>query len=111
VQLIFKILIIILFTSNAVSEDKEKFFSLENILSGPGIEKLYEEKFERKLSSEKIISSALDGSKDALFIVENFLKYSIIIAGIDDISSISSLKKYQRCFSPARSLYTSIIFS
>ena len=28
--------------------DNKEFFSLENILSGPGIEKLYEEKFERK---------------------------------------------------------------
>jgi len=59
--------------------DNKPFFSLENILSGPGIEKLYKEKFERKLSSEKIISSASDGNKDELFIIENFLKALILI--------------------------------
>ena len=72
-------------------KDKEKFFSLENILSGPGIEKLYEEKFERKLSSEKIISSALDGSKDALFIVENFLK--TLVSMINDLILSFSCEK------------------
>ena len=72
-------------------KDKEKFFSLENILSGPGIEKLYEEKFERKLSSEKIISSALDGSKDALFIVENFLK--TLVSMINDLVLSFSCEK------------------
>tara|TARA_Y100000992_G_scaffold64474_1_gene39699 strand:+ start:241 stop:1137 length:897 start_codon:yes stop_codon:yes gene_type:complete len=71
--------------------DKEKFFSLENILSGPGIEKLYEEKFERKLSSEKIISFALDGSKDALFIVENFLK--TLVSMINDLILSFSCEK------------------
>ena len=72
-------------------EYKEKFFSLENILSGPGIEKLYEEKFERKLSSEKIISSALDGSKDELFIVENFLK--TLVSMINDLILSFSCEK------------------
>ena len=59
--------------------DSKKFFSLENILSGPGIEKLYEEKFGRKLSSEKIISSALLGDKEDCFILENFLKALVSI--------------------------------
>ncbi len=72
-------------------KDKEKFFSLENILSGPGIEKLYEEKFERKLSSEEIISSALNGSKDALFIVENFLK--TLVSMINDLILSFSCEK------------------
>ena len=71
--------------------DNEKFFSLENILSGPGIERLYEEKFERKLSSEKIISSALDGSKDGLFIVENFLK--TLVLTINDLVLSFSCEK------------------
>ncbi|MEK9541664.1 MAG: ROK family protein [Gammaproteobacteria bacterium] len=71
--------------------DNEEFFSLENILSGPGIEKLYEEKFERKLSSENIISSALDGSKDGLFIVENFLKTLVSI--INDLVLSFSCEK------------------
>ena len=72
-------------------KDNEEFFSLENILSGPGIEKLYEEKFERKLSSENIISSALDGSKDGLFIVENFLK--TLISMINDLVLSFSCEK------------------
>ena len=71
--------------------DNKEFFSLENILSGPGIEKLYEEKFERKLSSENIISSALDGSKDGLFIVENFLKTLVSI--INDLVLSFSCEK------------------
>ena len=64
-------------------ERSEKFLSLENILSGPGIEMLYEEKFGKKLSSEKIISLALERNEDALFIVNNFLKTLITI--IDDL--------------------------
>ena len=71
--------------------DNKKFFSLENILSGPGIEKLYEEKFERKLSSEEIISSALNGNKDELFIIENFLKTLISI--INDLVLSFSCEK------------------
>ena len=71
--------------------DNEEFFSIENILSGPGIEKLYEEKFKRKLSSENIISSALDGSKDGLFIVENFLKTLVSI--INDLVLSFSCEK------------------
>ena len=64
-------------------ESSEKFLSLENILSGPGIEMLYEEKFGKKLSSEKIITLALERNEDALFIVNNFLKTLITI--IDDL--------------------------
>ena len=64
-------------------EKSEKFLSLENILSGPGIEMLYEEKFGKKLSSEKIITLALERNEDALFIVNNFLKTLISI--IDDL--------------------------
>ena len=64
-------------------ERSEKFLSLENILSGPGIETLYEEKFGKKLSSEKIITLALERNEDALFIVNNFLKTLISI--IDDL--------------------------
>ena len=64
-------------------ESSEKFLSLENILSGPGIEMLYEEKFGKKLSSEKIITLALERNEDAMFIVNNFLKTLIII--IDDL--------------------------
>ena len=64
-------------------ERSEKFLSLENILSGPGIEMLYEEKFGKKLSSEKIITLALERNEDALFIVNNFLKTLISI--IDDL--------------------------
>ena len=64
-------------------ESSEKFLSLENILSGPGIEMLYEEKFGKKLSSEKIITLALERNEDALFIVNNFLKTLISI--IDDL--------------------------
>ena len=71
--------------------DNKEFSSLENILSGPGIEKLYEEKFERKLSSEKIISSALDGSKDELYIIENFLK--TLISTINDLVLSFSCEK------------------
>ena len=67
------------------------FFSLESILSGPGIEKLYEEKFERKLSSEKIISFALDGGKDELFIVESFLK--TLVSMINDLVLSFSCEK------------------
>ena len=64
-------------------EKSEKFLSLENVLSGPGIEMLYEEKFGKKLSSEKIITLALERNEDALFIVNNFLKTLITI--IDDL--------------------------
>ncbi len=64
-------------------EKSEKFLSLENVLSGPGIEMLYEEKFGKKLSSEKIITLALEKNEDALFIVNNFLKTLISI--IDDL--------------------------
>ena len=64
-------------------ERSEKFLSLENILSGPGIEMLYEEKFGKKLSSENIITLALERNEDALFIVNNFLKTLISI--IDDL--------------------------
>ena len=64
-------------------ERSEKFLSLENILSGPGIEMLYEEKFGKKLSSEKIITLALERNEDALCIVNNFLKTLITI--IDDL--------------------------
>ena len=64
-------------------ERSEKFLSLENILSGPGIEMLYEEKFGKKLSSEKIITLALEKNEDALFIINNFLKTLISI--IDDL--------------------------
>ena len=71
--------------------NNNNFFSLESILSGPGIEKLYEEKFERKLSSEKIISFALDGSKDEIFIVENFLK--TLISMINDLVLSFSCEK------------------
>ncbi len=71
--------------------DNKIFFSLENILSGPGIEKLYEEKFGRKLSSEKIISSALKGDKDDFFIIENFLKALISI--INDLVLSFSCEK------------------
>ena len=60
-------------------ERSEKFLSLENILSGPGIEMLYEEKFGKKLSSENIITLALERNEDALFIVNNFLKTLISI--------------------------------
>ena len=71
--------------------NNNNFFSLESILSGPGIEKLYEEKFERKLSSEKIISFALDGSKDEIFIVENFLK--TLVSMINDLVLSFSCEK------------------
>ena len=64
-------------------ESDKKFLSLENILSGPGIEMLYEVKFGKKLSSEKIITLALEKNEDALFIVNNFLKTLITI--IDDL--------------------------
>ena len=64
-------------------ESNKKFLSLENILSGPGIEMLYEEKFGKKLSSEKIITLALERNGDALFIVNNFLKTLITI--VDDL--------------------------
>ena len=64
-------------------ERSEKFLSLENILSGPGIEMLYEEKFGKKLSSEKIITLALERDENALFIINNFLKTLITI--IDDL--------------------------
>ena len=60
-------------------EKKGEFLSLESILSGPGIEKLYKEKFGKKLSSERIISFALEGNNDELFIVDNFLKTLISI--------------------------------
>ncbi len=60
-------------------EKNEEFLSLESILSGPGIEKLYKEKFGKKLSSERIISFALEGNNDELFIVDNFLKTLISI--------------------------------
>ena len=60
-------------------EKYEEFLSLEGILSGPGIEKLYKEKFGKKLSSERIISFALEGNNDELFIVDNFLKTLISI--------------------------------
>ena len=62
-------------------ESNKKFLSLENILSGPGIEMLYEEKFGKELSSEKIITLALERNEEALFIVNNFLKTLITIIG------------------------------
>ena len=71
--------------------DNKTFFSLESILSGPGIEKLYEEKFGRKLSSEKIIFSSLEGDKDGLFIIENFLKTLVSI--INDLVLSFSCEK------------------
>ena len=62
-------------------ESNKKFLSLENILSGPGLEMLYEEKFGKKLTSEKIITLALERNEEALFIVNNFLKTLITIIG------------------------------
>ena len=72
-------------------ESNKKFLSLENILSGPGIEMLYEEKFGKKLSSEKIITLALERNGDALFIVNNFLKTLITI--VDDLVLSFTCKK------------------
>ena len=62
-------------------ESNKKFLSLEDILSGPGLEMLYEEKFGKKLTSEKIITLALERNEEALFIVNNFLKTLITIIG------------------------------
>ena len=42
---------------------------------------LYEEKFGKKLTSEKIITLALERNEEALFIVNNFLKTLITIIG------------------------------
>ena len=72
-------------------ESNKKFLSLENILSGPGIEMLYEEKFGKKLSSEKIITLALERDENALFIINNFLKTLITI--IDDLGLSFTCKR------------------
>lgn len=72
-------------------EKNNKFLSLENIISGPGIEKLYEEKFDKKISSEEIITSALEGNKNELFIIDNFLKTLISI--INDLVLSFSCEK------------------
>ena len=72
-------------------ENNNKFLTLENILSGPGIEKLYEEKFGKKISSEEIITFALKGNKNELFIIDNFLKTLISI--INDLVLAFSCEK------------------
>ncbi len=60
-------------------ENRSEFNSLENILSGPGIQRLYEAKFNQKITSEEIISFALKGKDEELFIIDNFLKTLISI--------------------------------
>ncbi len=60
-------------------DNNKRFSILENVLSGPGIEVLYEEKFGKKLSSEEIITGALEGNGDEFFIIDNFLKTLISI--------------------------------
>ena len=72
-------------------ENNNKFLTLENIISGPGIEKLYEEKFGKKISSEEIITFALKGNKNELFIIDNFLKTLISI--INDLVLSFSCEK------------------
>ena len=72
-------------------ENNNKFLTLENIISGPGIEKLYEEKFGKKISSEEIITFALKGNKNELFIIDNFLKTLISI--INDLVLAFSCEK------------------
>lgn len=67
------------------------FTSIESILSGPGIQKLYEEKFKTKLCSEEIIKSALEGSDNELFVVENFLK--TLIGIINDLVLTFSIER------------------
>ncbi len=69
----------------------KKFSSLESILSGPGIELLYEEKFQKKLSSVEIINLALKGSENEFYILDNFLKTLISI--IDDLVLTFSIEK------------------
>ena len=69
----------------------KKFSSLESILSGPGIEMLYEEKFQKKLSSEEIIKLALHGNEDAFYIIDNFLKTFFMI--VDDLVLAFSIEK------------------
>ena len=70
--------------------DSKKFSSLESILSGPGIEMLYEEKFQKKLSSEEIIKLALHGNEDPSYIIDNFLKTFFMI---DDLVLAFSIEK------------------
>ena len=72
-------------------ENNNKFLTLENIISGPGIEKLYEEKFGKKISSKEIITFALKGNKNELFIIDNFLKTLISI--INDLVLSFSCEK------------------
>ena len=69
----------------------KKFSSLESILSGPGIEMLYEEKFQKKLSSEEIIKLALQGNEDEFYIIDNFLKTFFMI--VDDLVLTFSIEK------------------
>ena len=57
----------------SLHKDKD-FIVLEDILSGPGIKKIYEKKFGEKLSSEKIIEQAKLGDEKARFVIEGFLK-------------------------------------
>ena len=57
----------------SLNKDKD-FIVLEDILSGPGIKKIYEKKFGEELSSEKIIEQAKLGDEKARFVIEGFLK-------------------------------------
>ena len=57
----------------SLNKDKD-FIVLEDILSGPGIKKIYEKKFGKELSSEKIIEQAKLGDEKARFVIDGFLK-------------------------------------
>ena len=54
--------------------ENDSFNTIEDVLSGPGLEKLYKEKYKEIKSAEDIVNFALSGEEKEKFIVEAFLK-------------------------------------
>ena len=59
--------------------EKDSFNTIEDVLSGPGLEKLYKEKYKETKSAEDIVNFALSDEEKEKFIVEAFLKSLIQI--------------------------------
>ena len=54
--------------------ENDSFNTIEDVLSGPGLEKLYKVKYKETKSAEDIVNFALSGEEKEKFIVEAFLK-------------------------------------
>ena len=71
--------------------ENDSFNTIEDVLSGPGLEKLYKVKYKETKSAEDIVNFALSGEEKEKFIVEAFLKSLTQI--INDLILSFSLEK------------------